>query len=158
MRLIKLAIISIVLLFAAATAVSLLIPSRVRISKAINLHDPQPALALIWDTTSWHRWHPAFMNDTLQQRHPIHFALQEKTDSSLRILLRQGNKRPIDNGWIIHRYASSDSITLQWYMDFQLKWYPWQKFSSMFFENTYGRMMEEGLGHIREITEGESLK
>jgi hypothetical protein len=38
-------------------------------------------------------------------------------------------------------------------MDFHLKWYPWKKFSSLFFENTYGVMMQEGLENMRNLTE-----
>jgi hypothetical protein len=38
-------------------------------------------------------------------------------------------------------------------MDFHLKWYPWKKFSSLFFENRYGVLMEQGLSHIKKITQ-----
>jgi hypothetical protein len=35
-------------------------------------------------------------------------------------------------------------------MDFQLAWYPWQKFSSLFYERTYGAMMERGLANFKK--------
>jgi hypothetical protein len=35
-------------------------------------------------------------------------------------------------------------------MDFDLKWYPWQKIGSLFYESNYGAMMEQGLHNIKE--------
>jgi hypothetical protein len=35
-------------------------------------------------------------------------------------------------------------------MDFQLGWYPWQKFSTFFFESTYGALMEKGLANLKK--------
>lgn len=154
MRLFKLAILSFVFLFVIATAVSMLIPSTVRISRAINLRESRPAMNLIMDTSRWKDWHPAFMNDSIQKHYPISVRLKERTDSSIVMQLQQGNRTPVMSGWLIHRYAASDSVTLQWYMDFSLKWYPWQKFSSLFYENTYGNMMETGLSRIKDLTEG----
>lgn len=153
MRLIKLALISFLFLFGVATAVSLLIPSSIRISRAVNLDSVPPAFALILDTSRWKEWHPAFMNDSLQRHFPITVNLQNRTDSSITMQLRQGNRMPVANGWLIHSYTYADSVTLQWYMDFRLKWYPWQKFSSLFYENTYGAMMEEGLTNLKNLAE-----
>jgi hypothetical protein len=34
-------------------------------------------------------------------------------------------------------------------MDFKLPWYPWQKFGSLFYENTYGQMMQNGLANSK---------
>jgi hypothetical protein len=35
-------------------------------------------------------------------------------------------------------------------MDFRLSWYPWEKFSSLFYEKTYGTMMETGLLNFKK--------
>jgi hypothetical protein len=155
-RLIKLAIISFVLLFIVATAVSLMIPSRVRISKAINIYGQKDSiLALISDQSRWPQWHPAFMPDPVVRKIPaIKVSVLNRTDSSVTMQLQQGDKKPIINGWTLYRYASSDSLTLQWYMDFHLHWYPWEKFSSMLYESVYGTMMEKGLQNIKNIEQG----
>ena len=65
---------------------------------------------------------------------------------------QQSNKKPVINGFQTYTYAGSDSLTLQWYMDIRLGWFPWQKFSSLFFESTYGTMMEQGLGNLKQRT------
>jgi hypothetical protein len=150
-RLIKLALISIVFLFIVVTAISLLIPSHIRISKAINIHAEKDSIfALISDTAKWKRWHPAFMpNDSARKFPSIHIIQKFQNDSEIVMHLQQSGKPEVINGWRIYQHSPVDSLTLQWYMDFHLKWYPWKKFASLFYENTYGVMMEKGLDNIR---------
>jgi hypothetical protein len=154
-RLIKLALISIVFLFVVVTAISLLIPSHIRISKAINLQaDKDSVFALISDTTKWKQWHPAFIpNDSASKFPTVHILQRSQNDSEIVMHLQQSGKPEVINGWKIYEHTQVDSLTLQWYMDFHLKWYPWKKFGSLFFENTYGVMMEQGLGNIKAIEE-----
>ncbi len=46
-----------------------------------------------------------------------------------------------------------NSMTVQWYMDFSLRWYPWEKFSSILFEKQYGPQMEQGLDRLKKLLE-----
>lgn len=150
-RLIKLALISIVFLFVVVTAISLLIPSHIRISKAINIYGTKDSVfELIGDTTKWSEWHPAFIpNDSARKFPPVHIIQKNQNDSEIVMHLQQENKPEVTNGWKIYQHSITDSLTLQWYMDFHLKWYPWKKFGSLFYENTYGVMMEQGLENIK---------
>jgi hypothetical protein len=74
----------------------------------------------------------------------------EQTDSTLVYQLQQSGRKRVINGWELYGGPASDSLTLQWYMDFQLGWYPWEKFSSLFYEKTYGAMMERGLLNLKK--------
>jgi hypothetical protein len=154
-RLIKLALISVIFLFLVVTAISLLIPSHVRLSKAINIEGSKDSVfALISDTTRWKQWHPAFIpNDVTRRIAPIHIAQKSQNDSEIVMHLQQADKPGVINGWKVYEHQATDSITLQWYMDFHLKWYPWRKFESLFYENTYGVMMEQGLENIKNGVE-----
>ena len=153
MRLIKLGLLSIFFLFAIVTAISLLIPSHIRISKAINIHGEKDSIfGLINDTANWKLWHPAFIpNDSTPKFPSIHIVQRLQNDSEIVMHLRQSGKPEVINGWKIYRHSRVDSLTLQWYMDFHLKWYPWKKFGSLFYENTYGVMMEQGLDNIKQL-------
>jgi len=153
-RLIKLALISIIFLFFVVTAISLLIPSRIRISKAINIYTQKDSVfVLINDTTKWKRWHPAFIpNDSTPKFPTVHIVQKIQNDSEIVMTLQQQGKPEVINGWKIYQANPTDSLTLQWYMDFHLKWYPWQKFGSLFYENTYGKLMEQGLDNIKQLT------
>lgn len=156
MRLIKLALISFVILFLMATLFSLLIPSNIRISKALNIGaEKDSVMALVGNKDRWNEWHPAFIQgDTTRAKFAaIDISTKTSTDSSVVMELRQGNKPVVINGWNVYEYENSDSITLQWYMDFKLKWYPWQKMGSLFYESTYGTMMQVGLENVKSQVE-----
>lgn len=154
MRIIKLALISIVFLFLVVTAISLLIPSHVRVSKAINIWaEKDSVFALIADTNRWKQWHPAYIpGENRPQFSSIRIVGKTQNDSEIVMRLQQQGKPQVVNGWKVYHHDRTDSLTLQWYMDFHLKWYPWQKFGSLFYENTYGVMMEQGLDNIKELS------
>lgn len=157
MKLIKLALISIVLLFIVVTGVSLMIPSHVRISRAMNIHASASAvLKLISDTSQWASWNPPFMPDTSGRAPRLLKATKIKqSDSELVFLLRQPGKKPVTSVWKIYSSpAPSDSITLQWYIDLNTSWYPWQKLGTMLYEPTFGNMMQQGLTNIRNMEQG----
>jgi hypothetical protein len=152
-RLIKLAFLSIVFLFLIITAISLLIPSHIRISKAINLGTNRgDALKMIRDTNDWQQWYPPFMPANGSIMSQIQISRQLDNDSELVYRLQQRNRMPVMNGWKVY-HSSPDSLTLQWYADFHLKWYPWQKFGSLLYENTYGVIMEQGLNNLKKLSE-----
>jgi hypothetical protein len=154
-QIIKLALISFGFFFLLLTAISLLVPSHVRISKAINIGaDKTSIFSQIRDTAQWSSWHPGFKQtpqQLLPQKPVVTTTVQN--DSLIIMNLNSGDKKTMVNGWQLYNYASTDSLTLQWYMDFHLEWYPWQKFGSLFFEDTYGKMMEQGLSNLKQLSE-----
>ena len=151
MRVIKLALLSFFFLFLVVTVISLFIPSHIRISKATNIHgrDKDKAFSAIQNRESWPQWHPLFMEER-NKNIKTRFLFQN--DSAIVVQMSAANRKPVISGWQIHRYSQSDSVTLQWYLDFHLKWYPWQKFGSILYEDSYGKMMEEGLEKLKKIS------
>ena len=149
MRIVKLGAISFVFLFGIVTLISLLIPSHIRISKATNLAAHRDSIfALIKEEKIWH---PAYLDSTASaQMQAITKSLIEQSDSTLVYRLQQEGRKPVNSGWQVYGSPAADSLTLQWRMDFQLGWWPWQKFSSLFYEQTYGTMMERGLANIKK--------
>ncbi|GAC1423128.1 MAG: hypothetical protein NVS1B13_16420 [Flavisolibacter sp.] len=131
-----------------------MIPGHIRISKAINLHANKDSIfALIANRTRWPQWHPAFTPEGPKiNLREIKSFIEIENDSIIIIKLIQGRKTPVINGWQLYQ-ATADSLTLQWYMDFHSGWMPWQKLRSLFYENTYGVLMEQGLGNIKKIVQ-----
>jgi hypothetical protein len=152
MRLIKLAIISFVFLFIVITIISLFIPSHIRVSKAIDIKSSSATvISLIENKSNWVKWHPAYMNqkekiDTIEQ--PV-----KKSDTLFLLKLIPSNAKTLISTWEIHNGYTADSLTLQWFLDFQLHWYPWEKFSTLFYDKTYGSVMEQGLTNIKQLVE-----
>lgn len=151
MRIIKLGIISIVFFFILVTLMSLFIPSHIRISRATNLAPTAGYIVQkIADTSRWNQWHPVFMDSSgqLAVHHIKRIPVSLKKDEFI-CQLQSGEGKPVTNGWKLYSSQPGDSLTLQWYMDFQLSWYPWQKFGSLFYESAYGAMMEQGMTNLK---------
>ncbi|HEX7844636.1 MAG TPA: SRPBCC family protein [Chitinophagaceae bacterium] len=166
MKVIKLALISFVFLFLMVTVISLFFPSHVRISKAIQVNATrEAAMAQISDPLNWKNWLPGM--DTTAVLYVEGKAegaiLNEKTSRFLAITERKPNEviaeykgikqRKVITGWNMLKDSSSNTVTIQWYMDFSLRWYPWEKFSSILFEKQYGPTMEEGLAKLKKQLE-----
>ena len=158
MRLVKLAILSLFFLFVIVTGISLLIPSHIRLAKVITIKPEKDSIfALIKNKDEWPRWHPSFLNGTnADMLSKITTTIVSEKDSVLVMQWQQKNKKTLDMGWQLSRSNNIDPATLQWFMDFKTSWYPWQKFGSLFYENNYGAMMEQGLLNIK--TEIEAVK
>ena len=157
MRVIKLAFISFVVLFLLVTVMSLAIPSHIRISKATNvLAQRDSLLSLLTNPAQWQQWHPVFQQEGAQQllqQHKIAITPLLANDTLVQMQWQQDKRTPVINSWQIHQFHGTDSVTVQWYMDFKLAWYPWQKFSSLMYEKTYGVMMEKGLSNLKAAVE-----
>jgi hypothetical protein len=168
-RIIKLGLISFVFLFLLVTIISLFIPGHVRISRAINVSAvSKDVLVQKSDFKNWQNWYPDFKKLPLEQ---IQFldsvngavtkmnlkttgvSLKQATGKEVITELKQPGKKPVLSVWNIIEYAAKDSITVQWYMDFKLNWYPWEKFASIMFEKSYGEKMETGLSNLKKYLE-----
>ncbi len=148
MRFIKLGLISLISIFFILFLISLLFPSQIRISRAVNLPSQRDSIFSLLKNEQ--RWHPAY-TDTSMAKAIRGFARTNaaQTDSTFQYTLSAPGRKPVVNGWQVYGADAGDSLTLQWYMDFKLGWLPWQKFSSLLYEGTYGRMMEQGLANFR---------
>ncbi len=143
MRFIKLGLISIVVFSLLITAFSLMIPSHVRISKAIDISVNRDTLLYqLSNIANWKNWYPGA--DSIQQLSEI----TTITDST--VIAKQSRA---ESGWNLYDAGIPGILTVQWYMDFHLRWYPWEKFSSLLLEKRYGPIMEKGLDNLKKLLE-----
>jgi hypothetical protein len=161
-RLIRLAIISIIFFSFLITGISLFFPSHVRLSKAVNILTTRDStVTAIGSFKKWEHWHPLLLNSKnprLSSGDTLHLGeasiVWTKKDSSEYVAeMRQASGRPVISGWKIIGEKGKDSLIVQWYMDFRLKWYPWEKFSSLLLEKRYGPQMEQGLTNLKNFLE-----
>lgn len=163
MKFVKFIFICVISFFVLLTAISLFIPSRVTISRAINIAPGSDSvLSQVGDLKNWKNWHPQFsavvLNDKVTKEGRIEQAIASGVlltvttfnDSVATVEMKKGEK-PVFNNWRLIRHEQGDSLTLQNYMDFKFSWYPWEKFSSLMFEASYGPVMEKGLQNLRDI-------
>ena len=165
MKVIKLALISFIFLFTVVWLISLLIPSRVRISRAVNMYaNRDSVMAGIKDPSRWKTWYPGLDSakpllvdgklkgmivDEKSRGQMVYLSLDSIKPDEVTVRFVGNNMKPVINTWTTISYSYSDSLTLQWYMDFNLRWYPWEKFASLLLDKSYGPQMEKGLTKLK---------
>ena len=168
MKIIRFGLLSVLSLFVVITAITLFIPSHIRISRAVNMNaGSETIMQEIGDLKKWKYWYPGF--DTLSII-PVSGTADRLTEAriastSTTIVLtangttevlaqfNSGNSKPVTGGWKVITYSSNDSLTVQWYLDFSLHWYPWEKFLSLTYDKMYGQQMEQGLKTLKKNVE-----
>jgi carbon monoxide dehydrogenase subunit G len=167
-KIFRLLFFSFLFLFLLVTGISLFIPSHIRISKAINIAaTADTVLRQVNEPVKWKNWFPGLESSKLFYEAGVvkGVIIDDSARQFIKIIetkkdeivteLTSGSKK-IVSGWKIINYDRSGSATtLQWYMDFKLHWYPWEKFSSLLFEKSYGIKMEQGLNNLKKIVEAD---
>ncbi len=166
MKLIKLGLISVIFLFLLVTGISLFIPSTVRISRAVQLNvTTEKLMEQVSNPSNWKNWFPGMDTAMLfyeegQLKGAVLNAtgsrlllLQQVSDSTVLAEYAGVRQKKVLTGWNVFGDSGTGTVTLQWYMDFSLRWYPWEKFSSILFEKQYGPQMEEGLSRLKQWLE-----
>ncbi len=162
MRLIKLALLSVAGLFTVVLLISLLLPSTVRISRAIDIDAPAGnVFPLISDIGRWQEWNEYLRNYQPVKVTPLQFIAP---DISISISSRDSNLvtaswKPssamlFQSGYALYGSNSRHlTCTLQWYFSFHVRWYPWEKFQSIVYDQQLGPVMERSLVKLKEIAE-----
>ena len=169
MKIFRLIIISVIILFTIVTLISFLVPSRIRISKAINIKaEPVNIFGYIENLSKWQEWHPAFISSSQKKIENIDSIngkinklvvdgtlIKLKTTDLNKIVfeIEVQDKNPVINEWFISGSPAPGLQTLHGSMEFKLRWYPWEKFSSLFFENIYGDQLQKGLNNLKLVSE-----
>lgn len=164
MKIIKLAFISAIVFFLLITGISLFIPSHIRISKAIDITaDKSDVTDQLNNAVNWKNWYPGadtaalFILDKeikgITTGNQQSLVIKEANDSSVTVALNGPNTKNGNMGWIFFPANTPNAVTVQWYMDFHLRWYPWEKFSGLMFEKRYGPVMEQGLNKLKRYLE-----
>ncbi len=164
MRIIKLGFISFIFFALLITGISLFFPSHVRISKATDINASRDSvIAQLNNPVNWKRWYPgADTSNYLIVDGKIEgiltgylqgLIITNKSDSSISTANAGPNSKRGESGWNIFNGRTPSTITVQWYMDIHLRWYPWEKFSSLLLEKRYGPIMEQGLDKLKRILE-----
>lgn len=161
MRLIKLGIISFVFLFIIVTAIGLLLPSSVIVSRAIDITGNKDSVYnKIQTVYAWKKWVVGMDKPEVQilSANKVDFfgttvTITNTTDSTITSTWI-GKKGSVQESIIriIHQNNSSQ-LVVQWQFTEHLNWYPWQRFGSMLNEAVTGKQLEDNLASLKKIVE-----
>ncbi|MCB0715814.1 MAG: SRPBCC family protein [Chitinophagaceae bacterium] len=164
MRFLKLAFISLIFFIIFLSGLSLFFPSHVRVSKAVEIQASKTEVFdQIANVENWKHWFPGALTAKVifkngkaigvgAENHQ-QMELQQITDSSITALTKNTGFKDGESGWNFIGNTEQNQITVQWYMDFHLHWYPWEKFSSLLLEKRYGPLLENGLSNLKKYCE-----
>ena len=165
MRFIKLGLISIVFLFFVVTAMSLLLPSTINISRAIDINAPMDSVyANINDVSNWKNWfaNSNSTNTILSERsigkgatimvNKTTVTITETTPNKIKTTWQTGSKS-LEGEFNIIKQSGSSQVTVQWHFTQQVKWYPWEKFASIVSDKVMSPAMEKSLDNLKRVVE-----
>ena len=159
MRILKLFVISVVVLFLLLTAMSALLPSTVRISRAVDINAPVEKVRLqLEDLNQWEEW-----NEYVKAMHQKDISLDTIRSNELKVWKTTTDMSTVQTMWqrqngktfpgIFHLFNSPSATTVQWYFEFKFNWYPWEKFGSIVYDKQIGPQMEQSLSNLKLLIE-----
>lgn len=162
MRFLKLIIASLVILFILASLIGLLLPSKVLVSRAINVNEYRDSvMPHVNDIRQWKSWIEG-MDDTSVNIHSATHASLGTTD----VVIKGQTDSTVISDWTPRKGASqlatlylignsTQKLTVvQWQFEQQLKWYPWERLGSIMNDKILGTMMEKNLNKLKVLVEG----
>lgn len=159
MRILKLGLISLLVLFLLTTAIGLLFSSKVVVTRLINLPQPQSkVMAALGDFNRWGDWMDGVKENGLKvvagDGKSVNSAatigntrVTMTTLDSYQVLTtwRSNNGYEQKSGFITGPDSSGHSTTVTWFFEQELNWYPWERLGSMMNDKILGPTMEKSL-------------
>lgn len=174
MRLLKAFLVGATGLFIVITLFSLLIPSRVRVSRAVMVNGVSPAgvSAQVANFSNWRNWHPVFTMDSARGNwqptnaagpgssfhikhgnQDIVITPQASDSISTRFLLQVSGENDVENEIVVLPLPPQQAVQVEWRSITRLSWYPWQKFYGIFVDQLTGPGYEVALNSLKTFLE-----
>lgn len=166
-KFIKLIIYSTIILFIAVTIIGLLLPPVTRVSRTKDIEMPADSIRrYIFQLEEWKQWIPGAdsaaikilaYDDTQRVKSMIMgsftITVQNRTDSSF-ITTWNSTENPEQTSTLtLYPHTDGKSATVNWLFEQPVKWYPWERLSTMMFEKIFGIPMEMGLEKLKAVCE-----
>jgi hypothetical protein len=151
MRVIKLGLISIVVFFALFTLGGLLLPSHNIVSRAVNIKaKPVSILPLVQNKQQWHLWIEGIDSAPIQQKQTVQII--SVSDSLVVANWKTAEANYTTKFRFIYNPGQAVTI-VQWQFEQDVKWYPWERLSSLMNDKILGTLMEKNLAKLQLLVE-----
>lgn len=167
MQLLKLALISIVVLFCAVTAIGLLFPSTIEVTRAININAaPDSVKPFVTNISSWKLWMQntdtanIFFKSaqtsgegTIANISGNEITITHLTSDSIQLIWKTPGGKIQTSSFEFIADSLKKVTRLQWHFQQQLKWYPWERFGAMMNDKILGPLMDSSLNILKSKAE-----
>lgn len=176
MRLIKMFLFVLLGLFAVVTIIGLFIPSSVKISRGIIINaDSSLLYQELSDVKNWNQWLPWITADSgaIVQLSPVTnqpgsffrwegvkyksagtITIKEINQGEVLLLHELKDMNDAEGGFRIRSTGVKGEVTeVLWYMEYKLRWYPWERFYGIFVDHIIGPALDKGLEQLKDYAE-----
>ena len=176
MRLIKMFLFVLIGLFAVITIIGLFIPSSVKISRGIIVTaDSSKVYKELSDVKNWNKWLPwitadsgaVFQLSAVTNQPGSYFrwkgmklnsagtiTIQSSKPNDILLLHELKDMNNAEGGFRIRSTGANNNVTeVLWYMEYKLKWYPWERFFGIFTDRIIGSAFDKGLEQFKNYIE-----
>ena len=158
----KLSLISFIVLLIVITAVGLVFPSKVIVSRTIDVDANIDSVKIYTlNIANWQMWMIANSSNTA----PLSISFPDSLTLGtykIKVLKRSDDyiatlwhSEDMDELCTLSLYGSRQQniTTVNWKFEQQLKWYPWERFKSLLMDKILGDPMEAGLAELKRKVE-----
>ncbi len=173
MRLFKGFILAIIGLFIMITLLSLLIPSKVVVTRGVAVNgNARKVFAEIDNLHNWQHWQPVFKTDSPKMNFSPDstginsfcewenrgkknkLLITAISEYEITVALSGEGESDVMNILTILPLPDSNSVQVEWRAITKLKWYPWEKLYGIFIEKATGQGYEDALNSLKTYVEG----
>lgn len=159
-------------LFIFITILSLFIPSKLMVTRAVVINArADKVFNEISNLQNWKNWQPVFTNDStsikfdtdvtgisnscewISKGRNNRMFITDKKNNSIAVTLSRERENDVLNTIRILPLADSSQVQAEWNVLIKLKWYPWEKFYGIFIEKITGEGYEAALNSLKTYTE-----
>lgn len=164
MKLLKLGLISLVLLFLLATIMGSLLPSKVLVSRAVNIHAPGDTVrSKMEDIRQWTAWMEGMNDPSVNIQSSVsaqigksEVTIAEKNDSTIISTWVTAKGKPQISTMRIIFQPQQQVTIVQWQFEQSIGWLPWERLGSIMNDKIMGPMMEKNLERLRQLIEAQN--
>ncbi len=148
------------------TLFSLIMPSSVSAVRNIGINASRDSInRMITNLSSYPEWYPGLRGNQPEiaaDGKSISWKAGDKASklsvvnadsNSLRLKLESGNSEPVISDIFTSVYENEPGVNVEWKLHSKVKWYPWERFGGIFFDQVSGPSMEEGLKNLKNLLE-----
>ena len=159
-------------LFIFITILSLFIPSKLMVTRAVVINaSADKVFTELNNLQNWKHWQPVFINDSSRiffktdakgisnycewdsKNKKNIVEITSKDNNSIAAVLKRSGENNVLNTISVLPLADSNQVQAEWNVLIKLKWYPWEKFYGIFIEKISGQGYEDALNSLKNYVE-----
>ena len=167
MRFLKLSVFSFIILFFVVTGIGLLFPSTVTVSRAVEIASPYDTIyKYLSDIKYWKLWMEGADTNTISflsaRTEGIgavakigtgEVTITRTTPDSIYSVWKSAKGNVQNSTFTLMHNLKDSNVTVQWYFEQKLDWYPWERFGSMANDKILGPVMEQSFAKLKKVLE-----